>query len=205
VKYVDATASMDDIKEKYGYEPFPKYGIHWTQLAAYPATLEIIRAINRAKGNSAIIPYEIAVSPAEEPVIQDYDYGLLLNVLWTPRPAPTDTATFSVTTPSPSQCPPPLAILTVGGSFFQALGANLSRGPCPPNIAHLFYLTVDTYRYENGQLKGTGTADYELLTPAEIVIVEENIGVLPAHHVSVYHKYLRTGRRPHDRAGVIGE
>lgn len=34
VKYIDATAAMDDFKEKYGYEPFAKYGIHWTQLAA---------------------------------------------------------------------------------------------------------------------------------------------------------------------------
>jgi hypothetical protein len=54
VTYVDATASMDAIEKKYGYDPFPKFGIHWTELAAYPATLEIIREINEAKGTSAI-------------------------------------------------------------------------------------------------------------------------------------------------------
>jgi alginate O-acetyltransferase complex protein AlgJ len=204
VKYVDATAAIDNFKEKYGYEAFPKYGIHWTQLAAYPATLEIIRAINRAKGNSAIIPYEIAVGPAQVPVAQDYDYGFVLNVFWTPTPK--DTATFSVTTQSPSQCPTPLSIVAVGGSFFQALGADLSRGPCPPSVAHLFYLTVNTYRYESGQLTIAGKADYELLKSAEVVIFEENVGALPGPHTSVYHKYLRTGQPPtNDRAGLIGE
>jgi alginate O-acetyltransferase complex protein AlgJ len=203
VKYVDATAAMPDIKGKYGYESFPKYGIHWTQLAAYPAALEIIRTINSAKGYSAVIPYEIAVSPARDPVPQDHDYGFLLNVLWTPTPK--DTATFSVTTPAPSQCPTPLSIVAIGGSFFQALGANLSRGPCPPSVKHLFYLTLDTYLYESGVLKGTGTADYELLKPAEVIIVEENIGVLPVPYISVFDKYLHTGQRPHDRAGLIGE
>lgn len=135
---------------------------------------------------------------------QDYDYGRLLNVFWTPTP--NDTATFSVTTPPPSQCPTPLSIITVGGSFFQFLGANLSLGPCPPSVAHLFYLTVNTYRYESGQLKITGEADYGLLKPADVFIVEENVGILAAApHISVFHKYLHTGRRPNDRAGLIGE
>lgn len=203
VKYFDATATMADIKGKYGYEPFPRYGIHWTELAAYPATLEIIRTINGAMGRSAIIPYEIAVSRAKQPVVHDYDYGLLLNILWPPTPG--DTAAFSVTTPPPPKCPPPLSMLIVGGSFFQALGANLSRAPCPPSVKHLFYLTLDTYRYETGQFTGTGVADYTLLKPAEVVILEENIGVLPVAYISVFHKYLRTGNRPHDRAGLVGE
>jgi alginate O-acetyltransferase complex protein AlgJ len=204
VTYVDATASMDDVQEKYGYDPFPKYGIHWTNLAAYPATLDIIQAINRATGKPTLASYDIAVSPAKQLFPMDHDYARLLNVLSTPTPP--DTATFSVTTPAPRECPPPLSILTVGGSFFQALGANLSLAPCPPKVEHLFYLSFDTYRYESGQLKGTGTADYALHDRAEIVIVEENIGVLPAKHIPVYHQFLRSGRRPNHRtAGLVGE
>jgi alginate O-acetyltransferase complex protein AlgJ len=203
VSYVDATVGMDAVEEKYGYDPFPKFGIHWTELAAYPATLEIMQVINEAKGTPAIIPYEIAVRPAEKPVPHDYDYGHLLNVVWTPTP--NDTAALSVVTPSPSQCQEPLSILAVGGSFFQAIGANLSRGPCPPVVKHLFYLTFDTYRYESGVLKGTGEADYELLNSANIILLEENIGVLPAHHVSVLLKHIRTDHRPHERAGLVGE
>jgi alginate O-acetyltransferase complex protein AlgJ len=199
VSYVDATASMAEIKPKYGYDPFPKFGIHWTQLAAYPATLEIIKAINRAKGKTAIIPYDIAVRPAEVPVIEDYDYSHLLNVLW--MPTPKDTATFSVTTPSPSRCPAPLSILTVGGSFFQALGADLSRGPCPPTVAHLFYLSLDTYRYESGRLKPAGKADYELIRPAEVIIIEENIGLLPMIYTAEYRDYISNGKMPPDRSG----
>jgi hypothetical protein len=203
VSYVDATASMAEIKPKYGYDPFPKFGIHWTQLAAYPATLEIIKAINGSKGRTAVIPYEISVRHAERPVIEDYDYAHLLNVLL--MPTPKDTAVFSVTTPSPSRCPPPLSILTVGGSFFQALGANLSRSPCPPSVAHLFYLSLDTYRYESGRLNRTGKADYGLLKTAEVVIVEENVGIMPTSNIAAYHTFFSTGQPPGDRAGHVGE
>jgi hypothetical protein len=72
-------------------------------------------------------------------------------------------------------------------------------------MAHLFYLTADTYFYEGGRLRGTGKADYELLKPAEVVIIEENIGVLPAHHVSFFLKHLRTEHRPDERAALVGE
>src|SRR5688572_22008638 len=46
IRYVDATAKIDGIKARYGYEPFARGGIHWTNLSAYPATLDIIHAIN---------------------------------------------------------------------------------------------------------------------------------------------------------------
>jgi hypothetical protein len=189
VKYVDATATMEEVEPRFGYEPFPRYGIHWTELAAYPATLQIIAAINSARGGSGVIPYEIVVSPANTPVIQDYDYGLLMNILW-PLKA-NNTATFSVTTPAPSPCPVSPSILAVGGSFFQALGTNLSRGPCAPIMNHLFYFSLDTYHYESGELTGTGKPDYELLKSAEIVIVEENIGILPAKNISQFLKHLQ--------------
>jgi alginate O-acetyltransferase complex protein AlgJ len=193
VKYLDVTATMEGFEEKYGYGPFPRYGIHWTQLGGYPGALAIIRAINAAKGKAALMPFEIAVSPAKVPVQMDYDYAFVLNIRSTPKPK--DTAAFSVTTPAPSQCPPPVSIIAVGGSFFQALGENLSLSPCPPNLSQLFYLTRNTYRYEGGKYTVVGPPDYELLKQAEVVIVEENVGALSLPHLSRYHKHF-TAEQP---------
>jgi alginate O-acetyltransferase complex protein AlgJ len=194
VKYLDATAQIHRIKQTYGYEPFTRYGIHWTDLAAYPATMDIVRAINDAKGHQAIIPYEIAVGPAARPALDDYDYASLLNVLWTPKPR--DVAAFSIATSQPPYCPEPTNITTVGGSFFKALGRNLSRGPCPPNVVQLFYLTLETVRFETGRTKST-QAEYGLIATADVIIVEENAGILlKTRHISALHDYLRTGRLP---------
>jgi alginate O-acetyltransferase complex protein AlgJ len=195
VKHVDATARMDAIQTMYGYEPFPKSGIHWTDLAAYLATLEIMRAINTAKGDLAVLPYEITVERARVPALEDYDYASLLNVLWTPMP--NDTAAIAPVRHGPARCPPPVSIAAVGGSFFTALGKNLSRAPCPSGITQLSYLTLGTLRFEAGALKRGTTPGYEFLRPADVVIVEENVGILlKARHVSAFHAYLHTGKLP---------
>jgi hypothetical protein len=155
----------------------------------------IMRAINTAKGDLAVLPYEITVERARVPALEDYDYASLLNVLWTPMP--NDTAAIAPVRHGPARCPPPVSIAAVGGSFFTALGKNLSRAPCPPGITQLSYLTLGALRFEAGALKRGTTSGYEFLRPADVVIVEENVGILlKARHVSAFHAYLHTGKLP---------
>jgi alginate O-acetyltransferase complex protein AlgJ len=196
VNYIDATAHIDEIRDAYGYEPFPAGGIHWTDLAAYPATLELIRRINARQGKAVIEPYQIAVGQAPRPSDFDRDYVELLNLFWRPRLG--NTAQISVATTIPAErCPKPVSIITVGGSFFTAMGTNLSLAPCPPQVSQLSYLVIETRHFRNGKLIFDKGPDYALLASADVVLVEENAGVfLKTRHIPALHKYLLTGELP---------
>jgi alginate O-acetyltransferase complex protein AlgJ len=195
VKHVDATAGVNETGRKYGYDPFPTGGIHWTDLSAYPALLEIIHAINTSKGARVIEPYEIAVSKAQRPTSTDQDFATLLNLLWVPKAH--STAQISVATPAPARCPEPISIVAVGGSFFTSLGAGLSKAPCPPKVSQLAYFVVNTLHFKQGQLSFDQQPDYDLLKSPDVVLVEENAGILlKTQHVPALHNYLNTGELP---------
>jgi alginate O-acetyltransferase complex protein AlgJ len=196
VNYTDATADIDAIRPIYGYEPFPAGGIHWTELAAYPPTLEIIRRINATKGKTVIAPYRIAVGPAPRPSPTDRDYTELLNLFWEPKLG--NTAKISVAAPAPaSRCPEAVSTIAVGGSFFTALGTNLSLAPCPPKLSQLSYFVIDTRHFIKGKMTFDKAPDYGLLSSADVVLVEENAGIfLKTKHIAALHKYLHTGELP---------
>lgn len=195
VKYVDATSGIDQVRPTYGYDPFPVGGIHWTDLAAYPPTLEIIRKINASKGKTVIEPYQITVGRAARPSGIDRDYAELLNLLWEPQFG--STAKISVAAPIPARCPETVSLVAVGGSFFTALGTNLSLAPCPPKLSILWYFVVDTRHFQHGKLISDKAPDYDLLASSDVILVEENAGILlKTQHVPALHRYLHTGELP---------
>lgn len=192
VNYLDATASVHETFPKYGYEPFPVGGIHWTDLAVYPSVLAIIRAINTGKGKAVIDPYEITVEEAKHPTSIDRDFASLLNLLW--EPAARRTAQISVASAVPPHCPAPVSIIAVGGSFFTSLGTGLSVAPCPPKVAQLTYFVIDTRHFNGGLLSVEQRPNYELLLSSDVVLVEENAGILlNTNHIPALHNYLHTG------------
>lgn len=195
VKYVDATAGIDAIRPKYGYDPFPPGGIHWTDLAAYPPALEIIRRINTSLGKTVVPPFDIDVGQSPRATGSDRDYVELLNLFWEPRSP--GLAKISIAASPPPRCPDAVSILAVGGSFFTALGTNLSLAPCPPKVSQLSYFVIDTRHFRDGKLTFDKAPDYSLLASSDVVVVEENAGIfLKTKHIPALHKYLHTGDLP---------
>jgi alginate O-acetyltransferase complex protein AlgJ len=195
VKYVDATAGIEAIRPKYGYDPFPPGGIHWTELAAYPPALEIIRRINSSRGKTVIAPFDISVGQTPRATGSDRDYVELLNLFWEPRSS--GAAKISVAAPTPSRCSETVSVIAVGGSFFTALGTNLSLTSCPPKLSQLSYFVIDTRHFLNGKMILDKAPDYGLLSLSDVVLVEENAGIfLKTKHIPALHKYLHTGELP---------
>ena len=195
VKYVDATSGIDAIRPKYGYDPFPAGGIHWTELAAYPPALEIIRKINARKGKTIIEPFDITVSRTPRAMGSDRDYVELLNLYWEPRSG--DLAKISVVGDVPTRCPETVSLVAVAGSFFDNLGRNLSMAPCPPKLSLLAYFIIHTAHFQNGEMIVDKAPDYSLLMSSDVVLVEENAGMfLKTTHIAALHKYLHTGELP---------
>jgi alginate O-acetyltransferase complex protein AlgJ len=194
VKYIDATATVNQEPRKYGYEPFPVGGIHWTDLASYPATMKIIQIINASKEKTVIEPYSITVRPGN-PTATERDFLSLLNLSWLPRKI--KTAQISVDASVHAPCLPPVSIVAIGGSFFTSLGTGLSVSPCPPKISQLTYFVIATMHFAGGVFTLDQTPDYSLLASSDVVLVEENAGILlNTKHIGALHKYLYTGELP---------
>ena len=194
VKYIDAIATVDQEPRKYGYESFPVGGIHWTDLASYPAAMKIIQTINARKEKTAIEPYAITVKPGN-PTATERDFLSLLNLSLEPREI--KTAQISVDAPVHAPCLPPVSIVAIGGSFFTSLGTGLSVSPCPPKISQLSYFVLATIHFADGVFTADQTPDYGLLASSDVVLIEENAGILMnTQHIGALHKYLHTGELP---------
>jgi alginate O-acetyltransferase complex protein AlgJ len=190
VHYVDGNRYIDQVHSIWGYEPFPKNGIHYTELAARPEVALLIKAINDLSGARVAVPFDVDVTPALIPSANDQDFGLLLNVLSTPEPNPTALATVRPVTPTIA-CgkAPRKVVLLVGGSFVGAVGRWLAQSPCPPWVASLDYLTISTTDY-NALVKGkpfSGKARPELIDSADVIVLEENApGLTHTDHVAAF-------------------
>lgn len=49
------------------------------------------------------------------------------------------------------------------------------------------------------------TSELVAIETADVVIVEENAGIMPTNNIAAYHTYFSTGQPPADRAGSVGE
>lgn len=195
VIYIDATADLDESRDRYGYDPFPQGGIHWTDLAAHSPTMRIMETVNKQKGRTVLYPYDVRVEGERWPVADEVDYASLLNLVW--EPSLKRTAMTAIATSAARECPAPISIIAVGGSFFTSLGKNLTAGPCPPIVNQLRYLVIDTMRFANNAFTLETEPKYDLTRSADVVILEENAGVLlETSHIPALHKYLHTGELP---------
>jgi alginate O-acetyltransferase complex protein AlgJ len=196
IRFVDGTAQLTQSFTQYGFEPFPRGGIHWTMLSAYPASQALIREINEALGDHVLQPFDIAVTPAPSPEGSDRDYAELLNVLWPPIDYPT--ARISSRFASPGECKRRVSIAAVGGSFTSQIGSLVMMSGCPPLFWSFSYMRLGVFSvHDNKWLdEETTSADYELLVSSEVVVLEENEEVMAKSHHGrlLYDHLMRSGR-----------
>lgn len=198
VNYVDATAKMSEVHARYGYEPFPRSGIHWTELAASGSANEIIERLGEMPGNEATKqPPSFAVQ-AGQASWEEQDFANLLNLLWLP-PAD-ETAKMVRAVPALKDCPPPMSMVVVGNSFFTALARNLVARPCAPTVRQLFYFSVHQrhfYAQANDPKMELESLDFDLLKTADAVVLEEHAGIFAnTSYTPALHKYITEGVLP---------
>lgn len=198
VHYVDASLGLDQVQRRYGYEPFPKGGIHWTDLAAHGPANAVLEQLNHLSGQQIALPFGAQAMEAAEASHEDQDFAHLMNLKW--LPSPNKTAKLVKTEPQTQACPTAHSIVAVGGSFLTALARNLARAPCAAEVRHLSYFVLGQYRYAEGMdTPGFELEDKDMgiLKTADAIILEENIGILlKASHVSAFHRFLKTGVLP---------
>jgi alginate O-acetyltransferase complex protein AlgJ len=178
IRFVDGTAQLTQSLTKYGFEPFPRGGIHWTILSAYPASQALINEVNEAVGDHVLQPFEIVVTPATSPEGSDRDYAELLNVLWPPIDYPT--ARVSPRYPSPPECKRRVSIAAVGGSFTSQISSLLMMSGCPPSLWFFSYMKLGVFAMHEGKRldQETTPSDYRLLESSDVVVLEENEEIL---------------------------
>lgn len=191
VHYFDATDGLNRTKELYGFDPFPKGGIHWTDLAAHLATQGLVDKLNFDLDRENVsYPYKLVVTTKQIPTMEEQDFAQLMNVAFTPSNYLT--AEITVSGQLKSLCDEPVNIVVVGGSFFTSIGRALSRSPCNPSIRQLSYLTISQVDYGISPGKLVVTApDLGILKQADIIIVEENMGILMnSRHIPAFLQLL---------------
>lgn len=198
VNYVDANSKMSEIQQRYGYEPFPKGGIHWTDLAAMDATNEIINKMNRLTGKPIATPYRPKIEDAPEASWEEQDFVNLLNLKW-PLPA-NKTAKIVREESTTKSCSSQYSIVVVGNSFFTSLGRNLVAGSCPPSVRQLFYFSAHQrhfYYKNNAPNFDIEKMDFNLLESSDVIILEEHAGIFStASYTPLLHKYITDGVLP---------
>jgi hypothetical protein len=198
VNYVDGTAHVAETQGLYGYEPFPKNGIHWTDLASHAALNDMIETMNRLSGRQIAAEYDILAVPAAASN-EENDFAILLNLSDLPPANPVGAAKPVYT--ARRGCPKAASIAVVGGSFFTSLGRGLMRSPCRPQVVQYTYLIAEQRNYDPNTPVGftRSQIDYSSLASADVVILEENIGIVTkARHVAAFRDYLKTGELPHE-------
>jgi hypothetical protein len=191
IRFVDGTAQLTESLMKYGFEPFPRGGIHWTMLSAYPASQALIREINEALGDHVLQMFDIVVTRAASPEGSDRDYAELLNVLWPPIDYPT--AHVAPQYLSRPECKRRVSVAAVGGSFMEQIGPLVMMSGCPPLFWFFSYMRLGVFSVHDNKRLGdaTTTADYRLLESSDVVVLEENEEILAkSYHGRLLYDYL---------------
>ncbi len=197
VHYFDATNGLNRTKELYGFDPFPKGGIHWTDLAAHLSTQGLVDKLNSVLDRKKVPhPYKLIVTTKKVPTLVEQDFAQLMNVAITPSNYLTAEITVSGKPISP--CGEPIDIVVVGGSFFESIGRSLSRSPCRPSVRQLSYLTINQIDYSISPGKIVVTPlDLGILKQADIIIVEEDMGmIMNSRHIPELRQFLENGTLP---------
>ena len=163
---------MAKSEAEFGYEAFPKGGIHWTELSAHSAVEQVIKALNEFSGKQLLQPFNLVIEEARTASLDDQDLAGLLDTLWLPKANRTALVT-GIKPIGPADCRSRHArIVVVGGSFFDKMGRSLMRSPCQPQLMLLSYLTLASINFDELE-KPSRDVDYTLLDEADVIILED--------------------------------
>ena len=184
VGVVEAQSLMRKARADYGFEMFPRGGIHWNLLGAAVTMREISHAFAAQPTGSPIGAYDFDWREVDVARGTDRDLLDLLNLFWPLDRYPTASVHRRG---APGVCEKPPRLLVVGDSFLRELIVVASQAPCPPIVDYWFYMRGENGQYtlmrfltEPGEIGNGERLDTDLaLLPesfakADAVLLEEN-------------------------------
>lgn len=170
VRFADATAAVQSVRDDYPTPMFPRGGIHWNQVGAAVGTQSLIAAIGRPE----LLPaFSFSVAVTYRPEDDESDLLDTLNLRWPDRRYPVPRVTLA---PAAGPCRP-VRIAEATGSFMFKMNEVLEKSSCPPVIDMWFYWDLRRYEYVDG-VRARSAPEPAMrdadLGGAQIVVLEEN-------------------------------